>query len=107
MEPHTDFDYDAIDGVEQIDLSGELATLLDWIAEPRQDRARVVRLQAVRIHFTGKSQVQMAREVGTTKAALGKVITMFMRRFGVNAPGARDAQLREKLSYICKARHNQ
>lgn len=116
------FDYDAVDrevfgiATEREDVEKVLAGVRDmlaWICQGNNDRARSVRLQAVRYYIPdkAKNQGQLAREIGVTKAAVNQKVCELRdwleTRSGhdVKPRGARSTDAREKFSDICKSNH--
>lgn len=115
-------DYDAIDrsvfgaqneqeGVQNV-LEG-VRLMLHWICQGDGDKARSVRLQAVRWsgQFSDKNQEQLGREIGVGKAAVNQKISELRawidQRSGrdLQTRGARTVEAKQKFSEICKSNH--
>jgi len=112
-EPFVDFPYDEIDGCEpapDLDFVGGIVRIVRWINAGHGATARAIRSIAVEFHFSGKTQAELGRESGITKAAVCRAANEFRDHFGldellVEAPRMRTNQTREKFSKQCKTRH--
>lgn len=106
-----------------IDHKSAFISVLQWIRNASNARAKEIRVQAAFFFFSGgsklsnKSQVMLAREVGSTKAAISqKAVELqdyFAEKLGMKdtmervsrAAGMRSNQARQKFSEVCKSNH--
>lgn len=92
----------------------------EWLAEERKNvkespksndhyKSEAIRIQSVRSILTGKDQVQMAREIGVTKAAISQRMCDLRDTFEMRNPKAnlRNNSTRKKFSTECKQRHKE
>lgn len=127
-EPSVGFDYAEVDRrvfnvkdecghIREVDAaelvkgySAHLIKIVRWINSGDGDTARAIRALAVEFHLTGKTQAQIGRGNGFTRAAISKSANAFrddfaLDKFLVRAPHMRTTETREKFSQQCKKRH--
>jgi hypothetical protein len=106
-----------------VDNQSSFLHILQWIRNGNNSRAKEIRLQAAYYFFSGgsklsnKSQVALAMEIGSTKAAISqKAVELqeyFAEKLGLKdtmervsrAVGMRSNEAREKFSQVCKSNH--
>jgi hypothetical protein len=97
--------------------------VLQWIRNANNARAKEIRLQAAFYFFSGgsklsnKNQVALAREIGSTKAAISQKAVEFQDYFAEKlglkdtmervsrAAGMRSNEARQKFAEVCKSNH--
>lgn len=119
------FDYDAIDEAlegegpikhivdDQAKYLSATKSLLQWIRNGTNARAKEIRLQAAFFFADGeqkKNQVRLAREIGVGKATISKKAVELKDYFKIKLPGGAAAQMRsnearETFSKVCKSNH--
>ena len=115
MVQSIDFNYDAIDAYD-FGERAEAEALLDgfrkafeWIANvsPGDFKGMAIRVQTVRCILLKKDQVEMAQEIGVTKAAISQRMSDLRDHFNIRQPkaGLRSEETRQKFSEQCKTRH--
>ena len=118
------FDYDEVD--RRLGLNGHslepdfedlrqrlfhsIRKILEWCRSGDRGKYRALRLSAAYFFFAGKTQAQLAREDGLTRAAISKAANMFRDEFRLDdllsrSPGMRDNETRERFSVECTQRH--
>lgn len=86
--------------------------ILNWIAEGKRAEEKSIRLQVVRGLMSGKSQQDMALEIGVTRAAVCRLAQEFFVDFALIDRDRLVAHMRSsdaaaRFSIQCKRRHQQ
>ena len=86
-----------------------------FLREPRTDLGKSIHLAAVTYHFLpgfsqgkgvpGWEQLELARQIGCTKAAVSKACVEFAERFHVTHSQMRSEDIRKKFSMQTTQRH--
>jgi len=100
------------DGISRERSIVGILRLLDWIRDCNSAKTKEIRIQAAYYFFSQKNQVDLAREIGCTKAAISQQAVALKDYFQLKHPGAaasnmRSDEQRQKFSQVCKSNHQQ